>query len=681
MRKRKSLKKVAAAGLCACVVLSAQGADSLAAEMKSEAAKTEAPDVYLPESSSRYLEEEEVEGWTRGELEYARYEIFARRGMLFDDPEIAEYFSGKSWYFGFIKESDFPESMLNEYELANAELLERLAAEAEDDTEESGTEEDQSAAADRKAQTAADGTTDTAKTDDADDTQSETGEAGADEAGEAVTEEETGDAAKPAGTDAAEPDTEEETETEQAVSYVPGEYTAYADGYASKIMVTCTFDEKGIVSMGMNLSGETAGQGAEIGNDLIKSILKDQTSEVDAIAGATVTSDAVKEAVAVCMEQAKAAGESEKESESELQTEGETETETETATEAATEIESETEVETQTEAAPATETELETEAETQTEAAPAIETEPETETETETETEIVSTETETEAAIETEPGTETEAGFSRNEDLHDVDIMEEIEKMEAGEGVSQPGEETAEQQETTELQLAGTSDAAPVIEYIFPDVAERYLDRSEVSRLSPQAISYAKNEIYARHGRKFASQELKDYFGSKSWYVGTVDPDDFTDKVFNDYEQKNLLLIVEYDTYKLDQPGYDIYRVNEELSLFAAETSEATIAPESGYLSGQYIFADSDIRYLTEEEVNVLSARVACYARYEIYARRGAIFTPQELQEYFGGKNWYAGRINLSDFSSEMFNQYELYNMKLLNEREKALEPDGYLNR
>ena len=132
----------------------------------------------------------EVEGWTRGELEYARYEIFARRGMLFDDPEIAEYFSGKSWYFGFIK-SDFPESMLNEYELANAELLERLAAEAEDDTEESGTEEDQKRGGSGWH-------SDTAKTDDADDTQSGTGEAGADEAGEAVTEEETGDAAKPA---------------------------------------------------------------------------------------------------------------------------------------------------------------------------------------------------------------------------------------------------------------------------------------------------------------------------------------------------------------------------------------------------------------------------------------------------------------------------------------------------
>ena len=53
MRKKKSLKKMAAAGLCASEELSAQGADSLAAEMKSEAAKTEAPDVYLPESSSR----------------------------------------------------------------------------------------------------------------------------------------------------------------------------------------------------------------------------------------------------------------------------------------------------------------------------------------------------------------------------------------------------------------------------------------------------------------------------------------------------------------------------------------------------------------------------------------------------------------------------------------------------
>lgn len=639
MRKRKSLKKMAAAGLCACVVLSAQGADSLAAEMKSEAAKTEAPDAYLPESSSRYLEEEEVEGWTRGELEYARYEIFARRGMLFDDPEIAEYFSGKSWYFGFIKESDFPESMLNEYELANAELLERLAVEAEDDTEESGTDEEQTAAEDS--------TLDTAGTDDADDTKFGSGEVGADEAGGAVMEEETGDAGKPARTDATEPDTEEETETEQEVSYVPGEYTAYADGYAGKIMVTCTFDEKGIVSMGMNLSGETAGQGAEIGNDLIKSILRDQTSEVDAIAGATVTSDAVKEAVAVCMEQAKAIAEDGTEKESEPQTEAETEEpERESGTEAETE-EPESE----------TVTEVETE-------------EPESETVTEMEMEEPESETVTEAEME-------EPGYNKNEDLHDVDIMAEIEKLKEQDS----GQKQTETQAAAEVQESTDSDMARNIEYIFPEVAERYLDRQEVARLSPQAVSYAKNEIYARHGRKFASQELKDYFGSKSWYAGTVDSDDFTDKVFNVYEQANLLLIVEYDTYRLDQPGYDIYKVNEELSLFSAETSEATIAPESNYLSGQYIFGDSDIRYLTEEEVDVLSARVACYARYEIYARRGAIFTPQELKEYFGSKSWYAGRINLSDFTSEMFNQYELYNMKLLNEREKTLEPDGYLNR
>ncbi|MFS6555246.1 YARHG domain-containing protein, partial [Parabacteroides distasonis] len=103
-------------------VLSAQGAYiRAAAEMKTEASAE--ADYYLPESNSRCLEEQELEGWTRTQLEYGRYEIFARRGMLFETPEVAEYFSGKSWYFGFIKESDFPESMLNEYETANALLL------------------------------------------------------------------------------------------------------------------------------------------------------------------------------------------------------------------------------------------------------------------------------------------------------------------------------------------------------------------------------------------------------------------------------------------------------------------------------------------------------------------------------------------------------------------------------
>ena len=75
--------------------------------------------------------------------------------------------------------------------------------------------------------------------------------------------------------------------------------------------------------------------------------------------------------------------------------------------------------------------------------------------------------------------------------------------------------------------------------------------------------------------------------------------------------------------YQLDQPGYDIYAVS------GGNTSQ------TWYTGSEYIFADSDTRYLTSAEVNSLSLKMACYAKNEIYARRGRLFQSSELAEYF----------------------------------------------
>ena len=48
-------------------------------------------------------------------------------------------------------------------------------------------------------------------------------------------------------------------------------------------------------------------------------------------------------------------------------------------------------------------------------------------------------------------------------------------------------------------------------EYIIPDSNSRYLTESDISGLSLQQLNYAKNEIYARRGRKFDSVELQEY--------------------------------------------------------------------------------------------------------------------------------------------------------------------------
>lgn len=104
--------------------------------------------------------------------------------------------------------------------------------------------------------------------------------------------------------------------------------------------------------------------------------------------------------------------------------------------------------------------------------------------------------------------------------------------------------------------------AAGVSGYIFPDSAQRYMSEEELYDLPLQIINYGKNEIYARHGRRFRSQELQAYFDGQSWYSGSISPDDFDENSLNEYERTNAHMINDFEHqynaegYKLDQGGY-----------------------------------------------------------------------------------------------------------------------------
>ena len=66
--------------------------------------------------------------------------------------------------------------------------------------------------------------------------------------------------------------------------------------------------------------------------------------------------------------------------------------------------------------------------------------------------------------------------------------------------------------------------------------------------LTADECRLALNEIYARHGRKFNDPDYRAYFNSKSWYNGTIDPDDFDDTaLFNKYELANRDYIIDYE--------------------------------------------------------------------------------------------------------------------------------------
>lgn len=91
-------------------------------------------------------------------------------------------------------------------------------------------------------------------------------------------------------------------------------------------------------------------------------------------------------------------------------------------------------------------------------------------------------------------------------------------------------------------------------EYIIYDSDSRYIDDSDLDVLSKTEVKLARNEIYARHGRGFKTDWIREYFESTNWYEEQYDPDYFdnniVNSVFNDFEKRNAKYILEYEKRK-----------------------------------------------------------------------------------------------------------------------------------
>ena len=97
--------------------------------------------------------------------------------------------------------------------------------------------------------------------------------------------------------------------------------------------------------------------------------------------------------------------------------------------------------------------------------------------------------------------------------------------------------------ELSRLSAASESDS----EYLLADSDSRYLTEDDLAGFTAEQCRLARNEIYARHGRRFSDPALQRYFDSLSWYNGTIEPSDFNDNVFNSYERANCILIIDYE--------------------------------------------------------------------------------------------------------------------------------------
>jgi hypothetical protein len=84
--------------------------------------------------------------------------------------------------------------------------------------------------------------------------------------------------------------------------------------------------------------------------------------------------------------------------------------------------------------------------------------------------------------------------------------------------------------------------------YMIGNSSYEYLTESDLTGLSKEELRIARNEILARHGRKFKDEELQAYFNKKTWYNGTIEPDEFDSVVqLNEVEEYNLKFIKEHE--------------------------------------------------------------------------------------------------------------------------------------
>lgn len=134
---------------------------------------------------------------------------------------------------------------------------------------------------------------------------------------------------------------------------------------------------------------------------------------------------------------------------------------------------------------------------------------------------------------------------------------------------SSEAEETSIEEETTaDVTEAETESQG---DYVFPNSDKEYVPFEDANSKSNDELRIGRNEIYARHGRKFSDEKLQAYFDSRDWYQGTIEPNDFDESVLSIEEKYNVKdfsnlegqrELVNNQSYRYDYDGTAYANVN-----------------------------------------------------------------------------------------------------------------------
>lgn len=80
----------------------------------------------------------------------------------------------------------------------------------------------------------------------------------------------------------------------------------------------------------------------------------------------------------------------------------------------------------------------------------------------------------------------------------------------------------------------------------------QYYQKEDFEDVPPLILYLARNEIYARHGYIFQNEDLENYFMGQLWYLPSIAAEEFDAVVLNEFEKKNIQLLMKLDCYGRD---------------------------------------------------------------------------------------------------------------------------------
>ena len=179
--------------------------------------------------------------------------------------------------------------------------------------------------------------------------------------------------------------------------------------------------------------------------------------------------------------------------------------------------------------------------------------------------------------------------------------------------------------------------------FILPFSSERVLTSSDLHGLTSAELRIARNEIFARHGRRFRDTELQAHFDSQSWYVPTLPLG--TEPTLTSLEISNAEFIQ------------------------AHETQSESVTTGTITVGGGFLLPFSNTRALTDNDLQNLSSEELRIARNEIYARHGRRFRDEALQAHFDAQSWYVATLPLGTEPS--LSALEILNAEFIQSHEE----------